>query len=219
MIVEKEDFLHKSSEKTMYGNEFNDLTKFALFIKTHMKKTVVFIIDGIDESQYFFQQNGVNKKSLESFCRSSVSQELLSLVMAHYFYLSIFYPEIEDINIQDAIIRHDKFPTNSIDWETKALINYADYVLQEMNKNAASFRCRSFVNFKTLVNYSTVEIAVIINQIPSPRALHYFMQSLITEMNNCANDGPKPFIATLDNVRNAYRKSKLFFYKRHSIKE
>ncbi|CAF4205609.1 unnamed protein product, partial [Rotaria sordida] len=127
--------------------------------------------------------NEVNKAALELFCRSSVSHAILPMVMANNFYLSIFYPKIDGINIEDAIIRKDKFPTHTITWNTTSLLNYADYVLQEMNKNTAKTRCEAFTDFKTLVNYSNKQIANIIAKIPTPRALHCFIVALIREMN------------------------------------
>ena len=216
-VVEGEGFQHRAIGTNMYGNIFNDLTHFTLYIKTQLNKIPVFVIDGIDENQYFFQNNAVNKASMESFCRSSVSQEILSKVMANNFYLSIFYPKIDGIDIQDAIVRKDKFPVHGINWNTKSLINYADYVLQEMNKNASKDRCEPFLDFKTLVNYSDRRIAEIIDKIPTPRALHYFMIELITEMNNDAADVESPFRATFENVNNAYEKSYEYYYKTHHL--
>jgi len=96
-------------------------------------------------------------------------------------------------------------------------MNYADYVLQEMNNYASSSRCEAFTDFKTLVNYSNRKIAEIINEIRTPRALHYFMTELIREMNNDASSVSKPFIATFENVRNAYDKSYDFHYKHQRI--
>ncbi|CAF4231287.1 unnamed protein product, partial [Rotaria sordida] len=130
----------------------------------------------------------------------------------------IFYPKIDGIDIEDAIIRKDKFPTHTITWNTKSLLNYADYVLQEMNKNAAKTRCEAFTDFKTLVNYSNKQIANIIAKIPTPRALHYFIVALIREMNIDASSVRKPFKATFDNVQTAYEESCEFHYKRHKIK-
>lgn len=216
-IVEGEGFQHKAIVKNIFGSVFNDLTPVSLFIKRYLNKTPVFIIDGIDENQYFFQKNSVNKESIETFCRSSVSQQLLSKVMAHDFYLSIFYPQFDGINIQDAINRKDKFPIHGIPWNSKNLLNYADYVLQEMNKNASSSRCQPFQDFKTLVNYSNRRVAEIIQKIPTPRALHYFMIELIAELNNDANDAKPPFIATFENVHNAYEKAYTQFNKIHQV--
>ncbi|CAF4523254.1 unnamed protein product [Didymodactylos carnosus] len=141
------------------------------------------------------------------------------MVMANNFYLSVFYPKIDGINIEDAIIRKDKFPTHTITWNTKSLINYADYVLQQMNKNAIKTRCKPFTDFKTLVNFSNKKIAQIIEKIPTPRALHYFMIALISEMNNDANSVKEPFKATFENVHAAYEESYQSYEKRHKLKE
>ncbi|CAF4225910.1 unnamed protein product [Adineta steineri] len=140
------------------------------------------------------------------------------MVMAHNFYLSVFYPKIDGINMVDGIIRKDKFPVLVIKWNIKSLINYADYVLQEMNKNASSSRCKSFIDFKTLVNYSNPKNAEIINQISTPRVLHYFMQHLIEEMNYCANDVKEPFIATKENIYTAYETAAKSTFKVQFIK-
>ena len=133
-------------------------------MKYHLNKPVVFIIDGIDENRYLFQRNAVNKKSLELFCRSSISQEIMSPVMAQNFYLSLFYPDIDGIDIKTALVRNDKFPVFTINWDKNSLMNYADYVLQKMNKNASLTRCKPFTNFKTLVNYHNPEITDIIDE-------------------------------------------------------
>ncbi|CAF1463415.1 unnamed protein product [Rotaria sordida] len=218
-ILEGEHFEHQAGAKRLYGDVLRDLSRFSLFIKNNFKQTPVFVIDGIDENQYFFQKNEVNKAALELFCRSSISQAILSMVMANNFYLSIFYPKIDGIDIEDAIIRKDKFPTHTITWNTKSLLNYADYVLQEMNKNAAKTRCEAFTDFKTLVNYSNKQIADIIAKIPTPRALHYFIVALIREMNIDASSVRKPFKATFENVQAAYEESYELYHKRHKIKE
>jgi hypothetical protein len=207
-IIQGEGFQHQSIKKTMFGSVLRHLADFSSFIKKHMGKITIFIIDGIDENQYLSQNNEVNKISLELFCRSSVSEKILSLTMANYFYLSIFYPEIAGINVRDAITRPDKFPIFTLTWNSKSLINYADYVLQELNKNASSTRCKSFTDFKTLVNYDNKEIAEIIDQIMTPRALHYFLLDLIKNMNDDANRVKYPFTATYQNVRDAYETSK-----------
>ena len=212
-ILEGEGFQSGADTKHLYGNSFQDLIQFSSFIKKYFKTTPTFVIDGIDENKYFFQKNGINNASLESFCRSSVSQSILSIVMAHHFYLSLFYPEIDDVNIEGSIMRKDKFPIHRIKWNAKSLINYADYVLHKMNDNATKTRCRAFTDFKTLVTYSNVTIAKIIEKIPTPRALHYFMTELMREMNNDANDVKKPFEATLENVNNAYKESSKHFEK------
>ncbi|CAF1022972.1 unnamed protein product [Adineta steineri] len=126
-------------------------------------------------------------------------------------------PKIDGINMDDGIIRKDKFPILEINWNLQSIINYADYVLQETNKNTSPFRCKSFVDFKTLVNYSNPKNAEIINQISTPRILHYFMQHLITEMNHCANVVKEPFIATTENIYTAYEKAAKSTFKVHFI--
>ena len=206
-VVEGEGFQNKVIASSMFDNVLSHLARFTEVIQSYTKKSVVFIIDGIDENRYFFKDDVVNKISLELFLRSSVSQEILSSVMAHNFHLSLFYPQIDGINVQDAIIRSDKFPTYTIQWNTKSLINYADYVLEKMSQYASTSLCKSFSDFKTLVNYSNQESATIIDRITTPRELHHFMEKLITELNNCANDNPEPFIATLENVAAASKKS------------
>jgi hypothetical protein len=206
-ILKGEGFQSRALNTLLYGKSFGDLSQFSLFIKNYLKKTPVFIVDGIDDSGFFFEEKKVNSAALESFCRSSVSQAIISTVTTGHFHLSLFYPKVDGVNVQDTIIKKDKFPTHTITWNTKSLINYADYVLQEMNKNAAKTRCTAFPDFKTLVNYSNEKIAKIIDKIPTPRALHYFMMKLIEEMNADANNVDKPFEATFENVDNAYKRS------------
>jgi hypothetical protein len=217
-IIKGEEFDIQAGKKHLYGYVFQDLTKLSLFVKNHLNKSPVFIMDGIDENGYFFKDDDkVNQASLEKFCRSSVSKGIVSLTMANHFYLSIFYPEIDGIDIEKHISKLDKFPVLNIEWNTKSLLNYADYVLQEMNKNASKTRCSAFINFETLVNMSDKNIADIIIKLPTPRALHYFMIALIKEMNEDAGKVKKPFQATFDNVQAAYKASYKFFHKRHIL--
>ena len=218
-VIEGEEFHHRMIDKYLHGLAYRHLGRLTLFLKDHWKKSTVFIVDGIDENRYFFQHNEVNKASLETFCRSSVSQEILSMVMANQFYLSIFYPNIEGINIEDNIARKDKFPIYSINWDTASLSNYADFVLQVMDKNASSSRCRPLTDFKTLLNSSDPDIAEFIEKIPTPRALHFFLSALIREMNNEASSVNTPFIATLKSVTKAYQEASKSFHKSHQIKE
>ncbi|CAF1471204.1 unnamed protein product [Rotaria sp. Silwood1] len=210
-IIQGEGFEYQSMQKTMFGHVLRDLTDFSSFFTKYMEKVIVFIVDGIDENQYLSSNKEENKISFESFYRSSVSQNILALTMANYFYLSLFYPKRDDINILDAIARPDKFPTYTLTWNTKSLMNYADYVLQELNKKASYSRCRSFEDFKTLVNYTNEGIAEIVDRIQTPRELHYFVPELMQKMNDDANHVPYPFIATYENVRDAFNISSKHF--------
>ncbi len=217
IILEGEKFDLQAGKKHLYGHVFQDLTQLSLFVKNHLNKTPVFIMDDSNENGYFFKNEQVNQASLGKFCRSSVSKGIVALTMADHFYLSIFYPKIDGIDIEEYISRLDKFPVTKIEWNTKSLLNYADYVLQEMNKNASETRCRAFTNFETLVNMFDKKIADIIEKIPTPRALHYFMYTLIKEMNDDAGRVEKPFQATLNNVQAAYKSSQEHCHKRHIL--
>ncbi|CAF1171870.1 unnamed protein product [Adineta steineri] len=217
-IAEGEGFQTKTLETTRSINVLNDLRHFALFMKNRVKKTVAFVIDGIDENRFYFERNNVNKQSLELFYSSSIDQQIILETVAENFYLSIFYPKIDGINIEDASVTSGNLVVHTIKWDTKLLIDYADYVLQEMNKHVSASRCKSFTDFKTLVNYSNTKNAEIINKITTPRTLHYFMRYLITEMNECADDIQKPFIATAENVRTAYERSTKSAFKVHYIR-
>jgi hypothetical protein len=216
-IAKGEDFQAQLSEKLMYDNIINDLTHFALFMKKHVKKLVVFIIDGIDENRYFFVKRKVNKKSFELFCRSALSQEIHGILMAQNLYLSLFYPDINGINIRDAIIRTDKFPVYEIKWDTTSLINYADYFLQKMSDNASTTACKSFINFTTLVNYENPLIAERLNEITTPRALNYFMNALVIQLNRCAYNAKVPFIATYENVKAALEEANKHSFNHHQL--
>ncbi|CAF3425688.1 unnamed protein product [Rotaria socialis] len=218
-IAEDEKFRQLLSTKIMFGNTFQDLNHFTMFMKKYLKKTVVFIIDGIDENRYLFKERFANKESVKLFYHSSVSQRILSAVMAHNFHLSLFYPAIDDIDLRDAVGRNNKFPTYEMNWNTKSLMDYADFILQGVNEKASGSRCKSFTDFQTLVDYSNEVIASIIDEIRTPRELHYFMVELIREMNECANDVKKPFIATVQNVKDAYRKSVKHVHKGNRIRE
>ncbi|CAF3556907.1 unnamed protein product [Adineta steineri] len=206
VILEGEGFQNRASAKHLYGEHFRDLIQFSSFIKNYFKKTPVFVIDGIDKVAQF-RRNEINKVSLESFYRSSVSPSILSMTMANHFHLSLFYPKINGANIEDFVSRKDKFRIHTINWNTNLLINYADYVLQEMNQNAKETRCKELPDFKILVNYADKRNAEIIDKIPTPRVLNFFMEALMEEMNGDARNARKPFQATFENVLNAYKQA------------
>ncbi|CAF3556925.1 unnamed protein product [Adineta steineri] len=145
--------------------------------------------------------------SASSFMTLAEYGTVLSMVMANHFHLSLFYPKINDANIEDFVSRKDKFRTHTINWNTNFLISYADYALQDMNKNAKETRCKELTDFKTLVNYSNKKIAEIIDKIPTPRVLNFFMEALMEEMNGDALNARKPFQATFENVRSAYKQA------------
>ena len=210
-IVEGEKYQHNAKSKQMHETVFQDLVKFSSFMKKHMGKKVVFIIDGIDENQNFFSANGVNVPQLNRFYQSSVSQEIVVMTMANHFDLAMFYVAANGVELSDVIIRKDKFPIYTVTWNTKSLLNYADYILEKLRSLSASSRCKPIPSFKNLVNYSDERIAEIVNKIPTPRALHFFMTELIREMNSDAAHVQQPFIANFDNINNASEKSKKSF--------
>ena len=212
-VLRGEKFEDRALEKQLYGNTIQDLIEFSSFIKKSIKKTPVFIVDGIDDNKVFVRDNEVNTAALESFCRSSISSSIVIAALSGHFYLSLFYPKIDNINLENIIIPKDKFLVHAINWNKNSLINYADYVLSEMNKQASSKRCKPFPDFETLVNYSNREIAKIIDRITTPRELHGFLRSLMEEMNSNANNVKTPFEATLDDVKNAFDRASPSFRK------
>ncbi|CAF1125410.1 unnamed protein product [Adineta ricciae] len=219
VVTEGEEFVNLVERRTMSGNVFTHFTWILEILNKLLRKSVVVIVDGIDESHYFLQKNTESRKALELFFRSSVSHKIQSLVLAQHFYLALFYPQINATNFQDAIVRSDKFPTHRIQWDTNALMNYADAVLQEMNENASTDRCREFTDFAALVNYHDPNITEIINHLQTPRELHQFVQKLIMEMNNSAKDNDMPFIATYENVRKAYSEAETLFNRDDKLTE
>jgi len=213
-VLRGEKFEDRALEKQLYGNTIQDLIEFSSFIKKSIKKTPVFIVDGIDDNKVFVRDNEVNTAALESFCRSSISSSIVIAALSGHFYLSLFYPKIDNINLENIIIPKDKFLVHTINWNKNSLMNYADYVLSEMNKNASSTRCKPIPDFETLVNYSNEEIAKIIDIIPGPKALQIFMLALAEELDRESGSADRSYLPSLTNVKNAYRKSVEFFDKK-----
>ena len=213
-VLRGEKFESRALEKQLYGNTIQDLIEFSSFIKKSIKKTPVFIVDGIDDNELFVRGNEVNTAALESFCRSSISSSIVIAALSGHFYLSLFYPKIDNINLENIIIPKDKFLVHTINWNKNSLMNYADYVLSEMNKNASSTRCKPIPDFETLVNYSNEEIAKIIDIIPGPKALQIFMLALAEELDRESGSADRSYLPSLTNVKNAYRKSVEFFDKK-----
>ena len=205
-IMESQHYQYTVVEKTMFEAVFQSLTQFTQFMKD-VKRPVVFAIDGLDESQYFFNENTANKLSLDLFYRSSLSSEILSSVMAKNFYLALFYPEVQHVNIQEPVFRGEQLPTYTIEWNIKLLINYANYVIKHINRNPSTRRIKTLPNFSTLVNYDKPEVAEIIKHIQTPRAFNLFMTELINEMNSLTNYNQTPLPITQQNITTAFQKS------------
>ncbi|CAF4251739.1 unnamed protein product, partial [Adineta steineri] len=138
--------------------------------------------------------------------QSVLPQPVLNSLNTPKSFLVLAKSGTDGINIRDANFRNDKFSIYTIEWNTRSLINYGDYLLQEMNENTSKTHCKSLPDFKTLVNYDDTNIADMINEVQTPRALHYFMIALIQEMNGCASESTEPFIATHENVKIASKK-------------
>ncbi|CAF0753493.1 unnamed protein product [Didymodactylos carnosus] len=101
-----------------------------------------------------FQVKANKKQMYGNVFDDLISQQIEAMIMANNFYLSIFYPEVPGaIQLQNAIIRKDKFPVYTITWNPKSLINYADYVIQHLGNGASFYRCQALSDFKTLSNH------------------------------------------------------------------
>jgi hypothetical protein len=213
-IMESQNYQYTAVEKAMSEAVFQSLTQFTQFMKDYVTRPVVFVIDGLDENQYFFNENTANKLSLELFYRSSFSFEILSSVMAKNFYLALLYPDVQHVSIQEPVFRGEQLPTYTIEWNIKLLINYADYVIKHINQMPSTTRVKTLPNFSTLVNYDKPEIAAIIKHIQTPRALNFFMTELINEMNTLTNYVLTPLPITQQNITTAFQKSFENFHKR-----
>ena len=207
-VMEGEGHQNLAIDNAISETVFQSLIQFTQFMKNYVKRPVVFIIDSIEENRYCFNKNTDDKLSLELFYRSSLSSEILSSVMTKKFYVALFYLNINSANTIRTLVLKDKFPIYTIEWNTKLLIDYADYVLAEMNRYASNDRYKKLPNFKKLVNYTDPTTIDIIEQIQTPKDLHLFMKGLIGEMNKCSKDVNEPFIATYDNVEKAFKQIK-----------
>lgn len=204
------DFLDKT------GNPNDVLKTLAEFLRTRLNKRLVFVVDSLDESEFFFggdaktnKINSTKATALQKFVDAIATTEVLALALGEaktkIFDILIFFPKINEINVNNWE-RRDKIPVVSLDWTSQRLSNYADFMLTEMSKQNNS-RCKSVpTSLKDLLD-GTENEKLALDALRQPRDLHRFMSHLIQSMEDSAKDRlHRPFIATQKDIYDALKK-------------
>lgn len=194
------DFLRQTDKPDLVLNQL------AEFLRIHLKKRIVFVVDSLDESKFFFgsndaKENKTKTKALQAFVDAIATTEVLAMALGQnqIFDIMIFLPHVDGIKV-DKWTRTDKIPVVNLTWELNMLSNYADFMLSEMSKQDA-LRCKPIpTSFEELLGGAENE-QLALEGLRQPRDLHRFMHKLMNIMNANAKQKQVPFIATEKEIR------------------
>ena len=187
------------------------LTIITDFFKEYFFITPTIVIDSLDEVSYFFDDKIVNDKALKVFIKTSLKNFILAKAFDGSFDIVYLFPQLETIKVADFIERRDKIPLIHLTWTPNQLKNYADFILNEMNKVHTS-HCKTLPDFYELVQHK--KFAKLIDQIESPREMNIFIQELIIQLK--ADSSMNKFVPSQVNVEIALMKAKIRMNKNNS---
>lgn len=205
------DFLDEFSKKTQ-------LKVLSDFVKKVFQKKLLLVVDSLDESSYLFV-NSINPNlvSLQAVVDAFLDDSLLTLALGNdndvLFDILVFLPHIKNLEIKWK--RVDKIPVISLNWNSKHLHNYADFVLFNLKQQQYGYHCKSLPNFSGLLDDENDVVKHVLDSLRQPRDLHMFMNSLLSILNENANiNNEKPFIASKEMALEALEQAKETMYKR-----
>lgn len=196
-------------------NPFESITFLSNFIRKMFGKSILVVIDSLDESPFFFdkgQQESTENKGklddLQHFIDTAVTPEILKFGLGNIndvtFNILIFLPAVEGAHISKWN-RVDKIPIVSLKWDIRMLLNYADFMINFMRVNAID-PCKKIPNLKQLLN-DTDNLETGLGSLRNPRDLHRFMNHLIEILNMNVRNNNEAFIATKSDVEEALNKT------------
>lgn len=194
------------------------LNKLCNFLKTHLNKKILFVVDSIEEITYLFNSLEDKKKSsyvlksvraMQKLVDSIVTDNVLSMAAStsdSAFDIFVFLPLIHEIEI-DKWKHTDKIPVVRINWDAAMLKDYANFILDFLAKQMGNGMCRPMAtSFDVFLGGNS---AMALEVIKSPRDLNRFMQKLIQIMNSDQlRSGGDPFIARKQDVQAALEELK-----------
>jgi len=153
-------------------------------------------------------------KPLQKFVDSILEDSFLSLTQGKNRLNILFYlPRIAGLVVAQEF-HTNKIPSVLIKWDSDKLKNYADATLECLRKHQKD-ECQSLPSLNGLLGNNTKPINELLSKIEHPRHLHYFMSSLIDELNKFARrEGTPPFIATPEDIQNALAEAKAQMQKK-----
>ena len=114
-----------------------------------------------------------------------------------------FIPQIPKAPFTISWSRQDKIPVTKLEWSELKLINYADYVLDHLRKQA-KHQCRPLPDICSLFGGKNL-CSTYIRLLRHPRDLNIFFTKLIQHMNTVCSERDPPFIATEDDLKDVYK--------------
>ncbi|CAF0799590.1 unnamed protein product [Adineta ricciae] len=168
---------------------------------------ITVIMDSLDETEIFFDKQDVNFSALQTFVNSSVNDEVLQMALGNWgnggnklnkLSFHFFIPEIPKAPFNISWSRQDKIPVTKLEWDELKLINYANYVLDHLRKQA-KHQCRRLPDICSLFGDEKL-CSKYIRLLRHPRDLNIFFTKLIQTMNTVYTKRNLPFIATEDDL-------------------
>ena len=193
------------------------ITTLSNFLKKAFHKRLVLVVDSLDENSHFFNKDMAYLETLQTFIDSVINPELLALTLGgedeSVFDLLIFLPFIKGIKINWE--KTDKIPIIRIEWDKLKLLNYIDFILNNLRKKQ-HHGCKSVPTFEQLLGSNRDLVDDVLGKLRQPRDLHIFMNFLIETLQKnviAKLYRDTPFVADRDIVNQALEKAKLQFNK------
>ena len=189
---------------------FESMTVLSNFIRKMFGKSVLVVIDSLDESSFFIDKSKEGSKlgELQHFIDSTVTPEILRFALGNandvIFHILIFLPTVEGAHISKWN-RRDKIPIVTLKWDIRMLLNYADFMINFMRVNAKN-SCKEIPNLKQLLN-DTENLETALGILKNPRDLHRFMNHLIEILNKNVRNNREAFVASKGDVEEALKKT------------
>ena len=180
--------------------QYDKLAVLTDFYRNNFQFTPTFIIDSLEEVAYFFNENKLNVKAIETFVVTSVQDFIFNRYYDGSIEIIYFFPLLKNVNIRNHIKRKDKIFVFTLEWTEHHVKNYADYLLKRMNEQKKKNKCIELPDFHKLVNYE--ENKEYIQKITTPRELNIFMQKLILKMNSASEKNK--FVVGKEEVKEAF---------------
>ncbi|CAF1234850.1 unnamed protein product [Adineta ricciae] len=192
---------------SLLERSYRDQLRILVNFLNMMDIGITVIMDSLDETEIFFDKQDINFSALQTFVNSSVNDEVLQMVLGNWgkggnkfnkLSFHFFIPEIPRAPFKISWSRQDKIPVTKLEWDELKLINYADYVLDHLRKQA-KHQCRPLPDICSLFGDEKL-CSKYIRLLRHPRDLNIFFKKLIQRMNTVCTKRNPPFIATEDDL-------------------
>ena len=181
---------------------------------TTLKISTTLIIDSLDESKFFFDQEDPTFRTLQVFVASVTNDEVLNLALGNWGGVAlsnslsffIFIPVMKNISIDLSWTRRDKIPIIDLQWTYLHLTNYVDYIFDYLRTQSAG-KCERLPDICSLLGGTELCMNVM-ERLRHPRDFHIFFSVLLEHMKGVCTQRKPPFIATKADIEKVLERTK-----------